>query len=166
MKEEKETKKTEEKNSELETQLKETQKKVDEYTNDLKRLQAEFENHIKRTDKEKQNLCEFASASLIKKLLPILDDFESAIKHLKEKETDKETLSGVEMIFNNIKKVMNEEGLSEIRSEGIADPFKHEILLQKESDKEEGTILQVLQKGYELKGKVLRPSKVMVSKNS
>jgi len=144
--------------SDLKKQLEQTQKKVEDYADDLKRLQAEFENHIKRTEKEKTDFCEFANAALIKKLLPVIDDFEQALKQVKDE--------GIRMIFNNLMKNLKDEGLKEIQAKGIVDPFLHEVMLQKESKQPEGEILEVVQKGYEFKGKVLRPSKVIIAKRS
>ena len=132
-------------------------KQLEEHADDLKRLQAEFENHIKRTEKEKQEFCEFANANLIKKLLPVIDDFEQALKQVKDK--------GVEMIYNNLMKILKDQGLKEIQAKGMVDPFLHEVMLQKESKEKEGTILEEVQKGYEFKGKVLRPSKVIIAKS-
>lgn len=149
---------------EIKKQLYNTQKELEDNTTQLKRLQAEFENHIKRTDKEKKDLCEFAAANLMKKILPLLDDFENAIEQLNKIETNEEVKDGINMIFNNMMKIMKEEGLSEINCKGLADPFKHEVMLQKESEQPEGIIIQELQKGYAINGKVLRPSKVIVSK--
>ena len=142
--------------ADLKKQLELAQKKIEEHANDLKRLQAEFENHIKRTDKEKQQFSELANADLIKKLLPVVDEFEHALKQINDK--------GVEMIFNNLMKVLHDAGLKEIEAEGLADPFKHEVLQQRDSDEKEGTILQVVQKGYEFKGRVLRPARVIIAK--
>ncbi len=133
-------------------------KELEENTNILKRLQAEFENHIKRTDKEKQELCKFASASLIKAFLPVVDDFKNMLKHIDEKEHE-----GIVMLFRNFMKVLEDEGLKKISSKGIADPFKHEVILQKESDEKEGTIIEEIQTGYMLNDKVLRHSKVIVA---
>ncbi|RLE45837.1 nucleotide exchange factor GrpE, partial [Candidatus Woesearchaeota archaeon] len=101
--------------ADLKKQLELAQKKIEEHANDLKRLQAEFENHIKRTDKEKQQFSELANADLIKKLLPVVDEFEHALKQINDK--------GVEMIFNNLMKVLHDAGLKEIEAEGLADPF-------------------------------------------
>jgi molecular chaperone GrpE len=145
-------------------ELENAKKKIEENENDLKRLQAEFENHIKRTDKEKINLCEFANANLIKNLIPVLEDFRSAIFQFEKNAIDSGALEGIKMIYKNFRKILDEEGLDEISSEGLADPFMHEVLLQKESDKPEGEIIQEVQKGYLLKKKVLKPAKVIVSK--
>ena len=151
--------------SDLKKQLEQTQKQVENYTNDLKRLQAEFENHIKRTEKEKREFCEFASAKLVKKLLPVIDDFENALWQMKEQEINTTVFDGVKMMYNNLMKILKDEGLNEIKAKGLVDPFLHEVMLQRQSKQPEGEILEVVQKGYELKGKVLRPAKVIVSKS-
>lgn len=132
------------------------QKQLEENTNQLKRLQAEFENHIKRNEKEKSIIIELANANLIKKLLPVVDDFENTVKHVKDE--------GVLMVFNNLMKVLREEGLKEINEKSL-DPFKHEVVLQQPSKQSEETIIKEIQKGFMFKDKVIRCSKVIVAKN-
>jgi len=136
--------------------------KISELTNDLKRVQADFSNKCKQIDKEKQSFIEYASASLICKILPIVDELEIALKNMKDSDDKK----GVQMTLNKMKKLLSEEGVKEIKCVGEkVDPFKHEVL-QSEKGKEEGIVLEELQKGYEFKGKTLRSSKVKVSRLS
>lgn len=135
-------------------------KKIEELTNDLKRVQADFSNYCKKIEKDKQEFIQYASASFICKTLPIIDELEIALQSMKHEEDKK----GMHMILNKIKKLLDEEGVKEIKSKGEQfDPYKHEAILFGESDKD-GTVMEELQKGYELKGKVLRYSKVKVSK--
>lgn len=143
---------------ELETK----EKLANEYISHLQRLQAEFENYQKRTEKEKKSVINFANKQLIVKLLNIKDDFERA---LSIKNKDEKFTQGVSMIFNSFKKLLEEEGLEEIKAKGLQfDPYKHEVLLQEESDLPENHVVDELQKGYALKGEVIRPAKVKVSK--
>ena len=140
----------------LEKELDQSRKLAEEYLNDLKRLKAEFENYQKRIDKEKIDFIKFASENLILKLLNILDDFERAL----EKKPNNEFSKGVEMILNNLKKVLEGEGVKAIKSKEKFDPYEHEAIAHDEG--EENKILEELQKGYALHEKVIRPVKVKV----
>lgn len=136
--------------------------KTKELTETLQRVQAEFENYKKRVDKEKQEFCDYAKEDLIRKLLPLIDNFELALKH---KKSDKEFHKGVELIYAQLITILENEGLKPIKALNEKfDPYKHEALLAEKSSKEENTILEELQKGYLLKDKVIRPSKVKVSR--
>ena len=134
---------------------------IDELTENLQRLQAEFENYKKRIDKEKQEFSNYAKADLIAKLLPLLDTFEIALKNAKD---HGKFVKGMEMVFAQLFSTLEAEGLRPIQAQGKKfDPYYHEVMLKQESDKEEGIVLQELQKGYMFKDKVLRYSKVKVS---
>ena len=160
------TTKTEKTTNELETLQKkvtEQEEKINDYTNHLKRLQAEFENYCKRVEKENLKFKEFASEKIIVKLLLIIDDFERALTNIKS--LPEETKKGIEIIFKNLHKIIDDEHVEPIKSVGEkVDPFKHEVILQTESDKPEDTIIEELQKGYQMNGKVIRYSKVRASK--
>lgn len=131
-------------------------------TETLQRLQAEFENYEKRIDKEKEDFVKYAKHEMIAKILPILDSFELALKNCK---IDKDALKGFELIFSQLYSTLEAEGLRPIEAFGKKfDPYKHEVLMQEISDKEEGLVLEELQKGYMLNDKVLRHSKVKVAK--
>ncbi|MBL7055077.1 nucleotide exchange factor GrpE [Candidatus Woesearchaeota archaeon] len=135
---------------------------INELTDSLQHLQAEFENYKKRIDKEKQEFVKYAKSDLIVKLLPSLDSFELALKHTSDKE---KFIKGTELIFAQIYSLLESEGLRPIKAIGETfDPYKHEVLIKQESDKEEDMILEELQKGYMLNDRVLRHSKVKVSK--
>lgn len=166
-KENKDVKKETNELEQLKKQLAEKEKIIQDYTNHLKRLQAEFENYIKRTDKERCDLQEFVKQKLILKLLIIVDQFRSALEQLKQhQQVPEEFTKGVEMIFNNFHKVIEEEGVREIVCKGKAlDPYKHEVMLQINTDEyPENTIVDELQKGYMFNDKVLRYAKVSISK--
>ena len=135
--------------------------KIVELTDDLQRLQAEFENYKKRTDKEKQEFSNYAKAELIAKLLPLLDTFEIALKNTKDHE---KFAKGMEMVFAQLFSALEAEGLRPIQAHGKKfDPYYHEVMLKQESDREEGVVLEELQRGYMFKDKVLRYSKVKVT---
>lgn len=136
---------------------------IADYTEHLKRLQAEFENYCKRTERERKDFMNFASERLIVKLLLIVDDFERALLQLKD--VPQETRKGIELIFKNLHKVLDEENVKPIPANGEKlDPYKHEVVMQIESDAPEDTIVEELQRGYMMNGKVIRYSKVKVSK--
>ncbi len=154
---------------ELKKQLTEKDKTIQDYTNHLKRLQAEFENYIKRTDKERCDLQDFVKQKLILKLLIIVDQFKSALEQLKKEQgkIPEEFTKGIEMIFSNLHKVLEDEGVREIDAKGKAlDPYKHEVILQVcNDDCPENTVVDEIQKGFMLNDKVLRYAKVSISKS-
>ena len=136
--------------------------KIAELTNDLKRVQAEFENYKKRAEKENSHFRDYAKAELVKKLLTVLDSFEIALKNTDNHE---EFVKGVELIYSQLYTLLKEEGLQCIETKDKRfDPYLHEVMLSEKSDKEEDTILEELQKGYKFKQMVLRHSKVKVAK--
>ncbi|VVB81278.1 Protein GrpE [uncultured archaeon] len=137
---------------------------IADYTEHLKRLQAEFENYCKRVEKERKDVASFASERLVVKLLLVIDDFERALPQLKS--VPEPTRKGIEMIFRNLHKMLDEECVQAIPSVGQKfDPYKHEVLMQVESDQPEDVIVEELQKGYTMNGKVIRYAKVKISKN-
>jgi molecular chaperone GrpE len=140
----------------------ENQEKICELTDTLQRVQAEFENYKKRCEKESSDFTKIANAELIRKLLPIIDNFELALKNCREKD---EFYKGMELIYSQLIESLQSQGLKHIECQDRKfDPYFHEALLTEESDKEENTVLEELQKGYMLNNKVLRHSKVKVSK--
>ncbi|RKY39120.1 MAG: nucleotide exchange factor GrpE [Candidatus Omnitrophota bacterium] len=146
------------------TLLKEKAEKAEEYKDSLLRLRAEFENAHKRLEKEKEEFKEFASLEVISKLLPVLDNFEHALRDLKER--DKKVREGVEIIYNQLKTVLKKEGLERVKSKGEKfNPEIHYALMQEESDTyPENAIIEEMQAGYKFKGKLIRPAMVKVSK--
>lgn len=137
--------------------------KIEELTNQLLRLQADFVNYKNRVEKEKDRIYSNATEELITELLPVLDNFERALESVEEKDGFYE---GVKMIYDQILKVLNDKGLEEIDCLGKEfDPnYHHAVFAEDVEGKEEGTILEVLQKGYLLNDKVIRPSMVKVAK--
>jgi len=144
---------------------KEDEKEVElqECKDQLLRLRAEFENYKKHLDREYNEKVKNSNADLIKNLLPVLDTFEIAINEIKKKDT--QTAEGIELIYREIFKILEKNGLKKIESIGKKfDPYYHEIVMQELSDKEDGTIIEEFQKGYMLNDKVIRHSKVKISK--
>ncbi len=145
----------------LKKEFEEKSKSIEELTDTLKRLQAEFENYKKRNEKEKIEFVKYSNAGLIAGLLPVLDSYELALKNTSDKD---KFIEGMKMIYAQLHSILEVEGLRPIKSTGEKfDAYKHEVLLKEESDKPEGTILEEFQKGYMLNEKVLRFSKVKVS---
>jgi molecular chaperone GrpE len=147
--------------------LKEEADKAKEYWDKLLRLQAEFENTRKRLEREKQDFFRFANEGIILELLNIMDDLERTVELAQSKHEDLQTfLKGVGMILSHLYEMLKEYGVRPIEAEGkIFDPHYHEALMQAENkDLPEHTIVEELQKGYLLNDKVIRTSKVKVSK--
>jgi molecular chaperone GrpE len=127
----------------------------------LLRLAAEYDNYKKRTMKEVEGAKLMGRAELMLKMLPILDEFEIALDALDIK-VEKE--KGLALVFSNFVDTLKKEGLTELVAKGVVDPYKHEIMLAKEGNEKEGTIIDVVRKGYMLNGIMLRPASVIVSK--
>lgn len=150
-----------EKSESFQKLLEEEKKKSEVYIEQYKYLKADFENYKKIAEKDKERIIKNANEQMMIDLLPILDDFEAALKNMRECEEKK----GVEMIFNKLSKVLESKGLKKIDTLNKKfDPYYHEALLKENSEMEEGYILEEIQKGYMLNDKVLRHSKVKVSK--
>jgi molecular chaperone GrpE len=148
--------------AELAERLAEVEKERDDYLNDLQRVAAEFENYRKRVARDQQSLAVRAHERLVKELLPVLDDLERAL-HAAAEHQEAQLEEGVELVHRELQEALAKEGLSEIETNGHFDPHVHEALLSQPSDQEEGAILDVLQKGYRLGDRVLRPARVVVS---
>ena len=138
-------------------ELAEARKERDEYLDALQRLKAEFDNYRKRVARDQQELAARAHERLVKELVPILDDLERALAH--EGDLDE----GIRLIHRQFSEALAKEGLSEIETEGKFDPHTQEALLSQPSEAEEGDVIQVLQKGYRLGDRVLRPARVVIS---
>ena len=128
----------------------------------LQRLQAEFANFKKRTAREHEALVVRAHERLVKDLLPVLDDLGRALEAAEAHEEAK-LEEGVRLVHRQLADTLAKEGLAEIETEGPFDPHVHEALLTQPSDEDEGSILEVIQKGYRLGDRVLRPARVVVA---
>ena len=130
------------------------------------RIQADFDNARKRLEREKEDFIKFAQFNIIQDFLSVLDDFERAFASAKETKDIDKLIEGLEMIGKDIYSLLNKYGVEEIEAEGkIFNPEFHEALMQEETnDVPENTVISVLQKGYKLHNKVLRPARVKVSK--
>jgi molecular chaperone GrpE len=150
----------------LEAQLEAARAEAAGYLDDLQRLKAEFDNYRKRIVKEQTGLLERASASLLHRLLPVLDNFELAVASAEESREFDRMLKGIEMVFGELKEVLTAEGLTPIAAKGHAfDPNYHEAALQVDGEDDgEPYVAEELRSGYTYKGRVLRPSMVKVAR--
>lgn len=147
-------------------ELREKAAKADECLDKMLRLQADYENRRKRQEKEKTDFLNFANEGLITELLRVMDDFERAIDSAKNTNDTKVLLQGIEMVRRDFVDILKDSGLKTIDPKDQPfDPDKHEAVEHVEDDEHpENTVLEVMRKGYELNGKVLRPAAVKVSK--
>lgn len=146
-------------NEELDKVLKENE----ELTTRFQRLQADFVNYRKRVEKEKESLVSYGVETLVLEILPILDNFERAMDVEKDKEDS--FFKGIEMIYDGLIGVLNKNGIEEIDS--LEKPFNpeyhHAVGMEDSKEYDKDTIIRILQKGYIMKDKVIRPSMVIVS---
>lgn len=131
------------------------------------RMAAELQNYKRRKEEETSNLIKYANEDLVKSLLPILDNFERAIK-LDDNDLSDEVskfLSGFKMIYTSFVNILNDIDVKEIEADGLEfDPNFHQaVLTEKDENKPSNVILEVLQKGYTYKDKVIRPAMVKVN---
>jgi molecular chaperone GrpE len=134
----------------------------DEYLNDLKRVAAEFENYRKRSARDQADFAVRANERLVKALLPVLDDLGRALDAAEEHEEAK-LEEGVRLVHRQLSELLSREGLAEIETDGKFDPHVHEALLTQPSEAPEGSVIDVVQKGYRLGDRVLRPARVVVA---
>lgn len=152
-------------NADVTAELEKLRAENEEYQQRLLRAQADFDNFRRRTVKEKEELGKYASAKLITELLPVIDNFERALNTTGDLSDAASYVKGVEMIFRQLEGVLKAEGLTAMEAEGQPfNPEFHQAIMQVESEEhEEGIVVEVVQKGYMLKDKVLRPAMVKVS---
>jgi molecular chaperone GrpE len=145
------------------SELEALQKERDELLDTLQRVQAEFDNYRKRAARDQQSLVTRAHERLVKELLPVLDDLERALEAAEAHEEAK-LEEGVSLVTRSFADVLRKEGLEEIPTDAKFDPHVHEALLSQPSETEEGCVIEVLQKGYRLGDRVIRPARVVISR--
>jgi molecular chaperone GrpE len=150
----------------MQTELADKERLLEEHNDRYKRLQADFDNFRRRTRQEKEELSNIMAQNIILELLPILDNFERALSSASIQDTDK-MLSGVEMIYRQLNQVLEKNGLTAVEAVGkVFNPQQHEAVMRVEdAEQPDGMIVEELQKGYAVKGKVIRPSMVRVVSN-
>jgi molecular chaperone GrpE len=134
----------------------------DDYLDRLQRLKAEFDNYRKREARLQSERTQHASERLVKELLPVLDDLERALDAA-ERHEEAKLEDGVRLVHRELAGALAKEGLVEIETGGKFDPHVHEALLSQPSEAEEGTVIEVVQKGYRLGDRVLRPARVVIA---
>src|SRR3954469_3086734 len=140
--------------------------KAAESLDPLRRLQADFDNYRKRTIKEQTRAIEAAAEPLVQRLLEVLDEFELALMAAAQKTDFDKFLHGVELVYAKLKESLRSAGLERIEAEGKPfDPEQHEALMQTGSGEGEPVVGDVLRQGYTLKGRVIRPSGVRVTRS-
>lgn len=151
----------------LSQQLEEAQAQADEYLDDLRRERAAFQNYKKRQESERAELRQMATASLLAQILPILDDMERALGAVPEDQAGQPWVEGVELIQRKLQTTLENNGVVPVEAEPGQpfDPFVHEAVSYEENDDhQEGEIIDVLQKGYKLGDRTLRPAIVRIAK--
>jgi molecular chaperone GrpE len=150
---------------ELARALDEEKKRSEEYLTRLKYMQADFDNYRKRLERQTEEVKKYSNERLIVQLLDIVDELELAIKSARSSDSKETLIQGVEMTLNNLKKVLEKEGVSPIDSLGKPfDSSKHEAVSKVEKDDVKGcTVVEEIRKGYRMKEKVIRPSVVKVA---
>ncbi|MDP6293956.1 MAG: nucleotide exchange factor GrpE [Candidatus Woesearchaeota archaeon] len=129
----------------------------------LKRVQADFENYVKRVEKERASMQQEIRHNVIHDLLHIIDDFHHAV-HNVNNASQEELAQGVVTIAKRLDKFLESQGVKCIPCKGSPDPFKHEVVLEVDSKQSPGSIVQEIQPGYIIGDKVLRYAKVSISR--
>jgi len=145
---------------------KDWKKEYEELYDKFIRLHAEFENFKKRITKDKYDAIRFANQELIREILPFVDNLERSLQHADEAKNIDALKEGINMTIRHFLKVLEKSGLEVIKAKGeVFDPNVHEAIMQAESDDvEPNMVVEELQKGYKLHGRVIRPATVVVSK--
>jgi molecular chaperone GrpE len=139
--------------------------RVEELTNDLKRMAADFANYRKRNEAERGDFAKFAKADLIARLLDVLDGYDRALATIPDDVKSSAWVEGMWLIERKLRQILEAEGLEPIESLGKPfDPYQHEAIAHIESDEPEGTVIDEHQKAYRLHDRVIRPALVTVAK--
>ncbi len=146
----------------LEQRLRAAEAERDEHLDRLQRLAADFDNYRKRAARDQAGVVARANERLITELLPVLDDLERALE-VPDPHEEAQLIEGVRLVHRSLLGALQREGLAEIATDGKFDPHVHEALLTQPSEADEGSVIQVLQKGYRLDGRVLRPARVVIA---
>ncbi|MBI5034966.1 MAG: nucleotide exchange factor GrpE [Chloroflexi bacterium] len=152
--------------AELKKLLEQERAKSEEYLDNWRRAAADFSNYKKRAEKDASEMGKFWNASLISRLLPILDDFDRAQQTIPDNLRDLTWIDGILLIARKMSMILESEGLKQIEALNKPfDPNLHEAVIHEETDQhEDGTVIAELQKGYKLNDRILRPTMVKVAK--
>lgn len=159
-------KSAEETSDNCEDKVKKLEAELEEWKNSYTRKLAEFQNFTKRKENEVAEMRKYASEGIIVKLLDNIDNLERAVDASKESQNFDSLIEGVNMILNNLKNLLTEEGVEEIEAAGKEyDPYEHKAMITENKEElDDNVVVQVFQKGYKMKGKVVRPAMVTVNK--
>ena len=147
----------------LEQQLETERAKSAEYLENWRRSHADFVNYRRRTDNERAEMATFATAALLGKILPLLDDFDLALAHLPEEAKGSSWIEGITLIQRKLQRLLEQEGVTPIEALGQPfDPNIHEAVIKDEDASEPYVVIGELRKGYRLRDRVLRPTLVRV----
>jgi molecular chaperone GrpE len=149
----------------LEQQLEAEKKRSEEYLTRMKYLQADFENLKKRLDREKEQVKNYCTERLVIQLLDVVDELELAVKTAQSTASPEALIEGVQMTLKKLRKVLEQEGVTPIESEGkVFDPSRHNAVAAIERDDvDECIVVEEVRKGYMMRDKVIRPSIVKVA---
>ena len=149
-----------------EDKIKKLEAELQEWKNSYTRKLAEFQNFTKRKENEVAEMRKYASEEIIVKLLDNIDNLERAVDASKESQNFDSLIEGVNMILNNLKNLLTEEGVEEIEAAGKEyNPYEHKAMITENKEElDDNVVVQVFQKGYKMKGKVVRPAMVTVNK--
>lgn len=155
-----------EESSENKEDIEKLKNELEDWKQSYMRKQADFQNFSKRKEKEMEELRKYSSEKIITKFLGSLDDLERAVEASSGTKDFDSLVKGVEMIIRNLKDIMKAEGVEEVSSTGEFDPQYHYAVSSEDAENfKENEIVRVLQKGYVMKGKVIRPAMVSVKKS-
>lgn len=150
---------------EKDLQIQELEKETAELKDKFLRKVAEFENYKRRTENDQFNLIKYSAASFLRKLLPVVDDFERSLEHIEDAKDINAIKEGLKLVYGKLNKALDEENVKKINA--VGKPFDvdyHEAIMQRPDNSVEPlTVLDEIEKGYMYKDKVLRHSKVIVS---
>jgi molecular chaperone GrpE len=150
----------------FESDLAALQRERDDLLDTTRRLQADFENYRKRVLREQTDVIERSTGGLLEQLLPVLDSFELAVRNLENGDIDDNVRKGIELVYAELSGVVERAGLSRIDAHGAPfDPNEHEAVMQDDGDGEPH-VDEVLRNGWKLKGRVLRPAMVKVTRKT
>lgn len=161
-----EEKKEEKKEEQPVDELTKFKNEADEYKDKYLRALADLNNIARRGLKEKEDYVKYATSVLIVKILPVLDSFDNALK-VEQAKADKGFLSGIKMIHNNLRDVLEKEGLKRQQTAGQKfNPLEHEVVstVETEESKKDGIIMEEMRSGYTFKDIVIRPAMVKIAK--
>lgn len=153
-------------NTEAELDAGALQVQLDELNQRFLRTAADFENYKRRTALEKEDLLKYSNAKIIGEILPVLDNFQMALKTTSDNKEVQNVVKGVDMIYRQLLQVLEQAGMTKIEAVGHAfDPNLHEAIMQVDDDSvPEDTVVEELRAGYMLKERVIRPTMVKVSR--